>query len=213
MKRFLAVAGLLILGASAAAHAQGTCTLKVAQVPSIGGLRLGMTPDEVLALFPGSREDGEVRAALSAPASGLGISGFFIQPQKYSSKAKFATASHITFTLLDGRISSLNVSYNGPEWKHVDQFVTKFSEGSKLPPASAWEAYVGMDTQLKTLKCRDFEISLFAGGKNVRNINYIEIRDMEAKRKLTERRAKAAEAKKAGQLILWPGPARQTGRP
>ena len=207
MKRFLAVAGCLVLGATmavgqtkeAGAHAQASCTMKVAQVPSIGGLRLGMTPDEVLALFPGSREDAEVRAAVAAPARGMGVSGFSIKPEKYSSKAKFAGVSQITFTLIDGRVSSFNVGYNGPEWKHVDQFVTKFSEGSKLPPASAWEAYVGMDTQLKTLKCRDFEISIFAGGKNVHNLNYVEIRDMEAKRKLLERRAKAAEAKKAGQ--------------
>lgn len=200
MKQFFAVV-LLIAGAAAvsgqtydySAHAQGACTLKLEHSPAVNGLRLGMTAEQVLALFPGSLEDAEVRASLTGPPRKYGISGFSLRPEKYSSKSKFAGVTQITLTLLDGRVFTLNVNYQGPEWKHVDEFVTKFSEGTKLPAAHAWEPYVGMETQLKTLKCRDFEINVFAGGKNVRNINYVQMRDMEAQKKLEERRAKATE--------------------
>ena len=45
------------------------CTLTLAGASSIRGLRLGMTPNEVLALFPGSTDDTQVRASLSARAT------------------------------------------------------------------------------------------------------------------------------------------------
>ena len=171
-----------------------TCSLTLAQAPILNGLKLGMTPDEVLALFPGSSDDAELRSSLSRPASPLGVSSLVIRPEKYeSSKEKFAGINQITFTLLDGRVSNFTVGYNGPEYSHVDKFVAKFIEGTNLPPVDQWEAYVGMDNNLKILKCTDFEIRVFAGGPGG-NLNYVLLRDLEAEKKLKERRAKARAA-------------------
>lgn len=149
-----------------------------------------MTPDEVLALFPGSKEDAEVRSSLSAPPNRFGGSGFLIRPEKYESKDKFAGISQITFTLLDGRVSDFTVGYNGPEYSHVDKFVAKFIEGTNLPAADQWEARVGMDNSLKTLNCTDFEIRVFAGGQGG-NLNYVLVKDLEAEKKLKDRKDKA----------------------
>src|SRR6267143_6199703 len=121
-----------------------TCQLTLAGAPDIKGLRLGMTPEEVLALFPGSKDDAEVRASLSRPPSQFGVSGFLIRPAKYETKDKFEGINQITFSLLDGRVSNFTVGYNGPEYSHADKFVAKFIEGTSLPPADQWEAYVGM---------------------------------------------------------------------
>ncbi len=96
-----------------------TCQLTLAGAPDIKGLRLGMTADEVLALFPGSTDDAEVRTSLSRPPSQFGVSSFLIRPDKYESKEKFAGINQITFTLLDGRVSSFSAGYNGPEYSHV----------------------------------------------------------------------------------------------
>jgi hypothetical protein len=167
-----------------------TCQLTLAGVPDIKGLRLGMTPEQVLALFPGSSEDAEVRSNLSKPPSEFGVSGFVVRPDKYQSKDKFAGISQITFSLLDGRVSSFSLHYNGPEWPHVDNFVAKFVEGTNLPAVDQWEAYVGMDNQLKILKCTDVEIRVFAGGPGG-TLNYVLMRDLEADKKLKDRRAKA----------------------
>ncbi len=144
----------------------------------------------MLATFPGSKEDAEVRSGLSMPANQFGQSSFVIRPAKYESKDRFAGINQIAFTLLDGRASSFSVGYNGPEYSHVDKFVETFTKGTNLPAVDQWEAYVGMDTQLKTLTCRDFEVSVFAGGKGG-NLNYVLIRDLEAERKLKDRRARA----------------------
>ena len=197
MKHFFAV-GLLLVSASvvlgqteySGAHAQAACTLTLAQAPAVDGLRLGMKAEEVLALFSGSRTDKEVRAQLLSPASPVGVSGLTIKPERYSSKAKFPRVTAVTLMLLDGRVIKANIGYNGPEYKHVDEFLGKFLEGKKLPAAHAWEPYVGMDTQLKTLNCKGFELKVFAGGKNVHNINYIELTDVAAKQRMSDRRAK-----------------------
>ena len=149
-----------------------------------------MTADEVLALFPGSKDDAELRSRLSRPASPFGVSGFVIRPDKYESKEKFAGINQVSLNLLDGRLSSFSVGYNGPEYSHVDKFVAQAVEGTSLPPADQWEAYVGMENQLKTLKCKDFEVRVFAGGQGG-NLNYVLMRDLEADEKLKDRRAKA----------------------
>lgn len=173
------------------------CSLTAAQLPDLNGLRLGLTAEQVLALFPGSNADAELRSSLAKPASPFGVSNFIINPVRYQSKEKFKGINQITFTLLDGRVLSFSVGYDGPEWPHVDKFIEQFSEGKSLPPAEAWEAYTGMDTQLKTLKCVDAEIRIFAGGPGGQ-LNYVLVRDVAADRKLKERRAKASEKAASG---------------
>jgi len=166
------------------------CSLTLAGAPDIKGLKPGMTPAQVLALFPGSDQDAELRASLAREPSKFGVSSFVIRPDRYQSKEAFAGISQITFTLLDGRVSTFSVGYNGPEYSHVDKFVSRVVEGTNLPAADAWEAYVGMDTQMKTLKCADFEIRVFAGGAGG-NLNYVLVTDLEAAKKLKDRRDKA----------------------
>jgi len=181
--------------ADAAVSDQGPCSLVMDQAPVVNGLRLGMTPEEVLAVFPGSNVDAGVRSELSRPAGEFGVSDFRISPDRYESKEKFAGIRQITFTLLDGRVSSLSIKYNGPEWSHVDKFVAKFTDGTNLPAADAWEAYVGMDTQMKTLKCKDFEVRIFSGGQGG-NLNYVLMNDLVAEKKLKARMDKAEEKAK-----------------
>ena len=166
-----------------------TCQLTLAGAPDIKGLRLGMAIEDVLALFPGTKEDAEIRSNLSG-ISQFGTSSFVIRPDRYESKEKFAGINQITLRLLDNRISNFTVGYNGPEYSHVDKFVAKFIEGTNLPAPDQWEAYVGMDNSLKILKCTDFEIRVFIGGQGG-NLNYVLMKDLEAEKKLKDRRDKA----------------------
>jgi hypothetical protein len=197
MKPLLALV-LLISGVSVATAQEGggVCGLSTAQVPGIGELRLGMTVEQVLALFPGSSQDAAVRSSLSRPVTPVGTSNFSITPDKYQSKDKYVGVSRIAFSLLDGRVSTISISYDGPEWPNVDKFVEKVTEGTNLPPSGEWRAYPGLDTQLKYLTCTDFEIRVFAGGQGG-NLNYVLMNDLTAARTLKDRRLKARE--KAGQ--------------
>ena len=202
MKYLLAIM-LLTVGANAVSAQEGgpaaadkpVCGLDVSQVSGIGALRLGMTAEQVLALFPGSDADPEVRSSIAKPPSPLGVSGFIIRPDRYGSKEKYAGVTQITFGLLDGRVSTFSIGYNGPVWPHVDKFVAKVIEGTSLPPVGAWEADAGMDTQLKILRCTDFEVRVFAGGAGG-NLNSVSMSDLTAAQTLKDRRAKAREKQK-----------------
>src|SRR5438105_2015831 len=68
---------------SAGGQNKPTCQLTLAGAPDIKGLRLGLTLEQVLALFPGSNEDAEIRSRLSQPPSRFGVSGFSLRPDKY----------------------------------------------------------------------------------------------------------------------------------
>jgi hypothetical protein len=166
------------------------CTLTLAGAPTIKGLHLGMAPDEVLALFPGSKEDAQVRASVSAAPSEFGVSNFVIRPAQYGSKDKFTGINQISLNLFDGRVAALTIGYDGPAYSHVDKFVEKVLEGTNLPGVEQWEAYVGMDNSLKILKCADFEVNVFIGGAGG-NLNYVLLKDLVADKKLKDRRAKA----------------------
>ena len=166
------------------------CSLTKAESSVMGALKLGMTQEEVLAVFPGIKDDPELRPQLSRPPSRLGVSNFVIQAARLEPADKFTPYTHFTFNLLDGRVSSMNIGYNGPAYSKVDEFVTRFVEGTNLPPADQWQPYIGMDNQLKVLTCKDFEVRVFAGGQDG-NLNYVLLTDLEADRQLKDRRAKA----------------------
>jgi hypothetical protein len=166
------------------------CTLKLAGAPVINGLKLGMTTDEVLALFPGSKEDPDLRSRLAQPPTQFGTTTLVITPSKYETKEKFLGISQITLRSLDGRVYQLYVGFNGPEWTNVDKFVDKFVEGKNLPAADQWEAYVGMDNSLKVLKCAEFEVQAFVGGQGG-GLNHVDVKDLLADKELKDRRAKA----------------------
>lgn len=168
------------------------CTLHKDQASNIGGLRLGLTTDQVLALFPGSKDDAELKPALAKPPSPFGVSTLMIKPDRYASKAKFAGIREVVLTFLDGRVSTFQANYVNAPWKHVDEFVTKFTTGSNLPGVDSWDAYAGLDTQQKSLKCEGFEVTLFAGGEAL-NTNHVKVQDLVAAQELKERRAKAKQ--------------------
>ncbi len=167
------------------------CTLKLSEAPVINRVKLGMTVDEVLALFPGSKDDPDVRAA-AARRGPVGNGSLPITPSKYGSAADFKQINRVSLSLLDGRVSSMTIQYNGPEWPHIDKFVEKFVEGKDLPAADQWEPYVGMETQMKTLTCTGFSIRLFSGGEGGSQ-NYVLIKDIEADNTIKERRKKTQE--------------------
>lgn len=164
--------------------------LSMSQAPDVAGLRLAMTIEQVLSLFPGSESDKEIRASLNRPVNKFGVKTLVIHPAKFSAEKKFDGVNQIILTFLDGRISTLNVSYSGPVWANVNEFVSKFAQEKGLPGSDSWDAKSGADNQLKTLKCSDFEISVFAGGDNV-NFNYVKMLDLTAQQKLKGRVARA----------------------
>ena len=199
MKKILALILLIISAAIVPAQKpeakeKAVCGLTVAQSPAVNGLRLGMTVEQVLALFPGSGNDEMIRAEIAQASKRQGLTSFIIQPGNYLSRVLFPGITSINFKFMDGRLYHFQMGYNGPAWKNVDEFVEKFAEGANLPGVDSWNAYVGLDTQLKMLNCQGFEVRLFAGGKGG-SLNSVELRDLGAEQTLKDRRTKARAAK------------------
>jgi hypothetical protein len=141
MKKLLLLA--IVLGAASVVAGQTPstaardCKLTVAQAPGIRGLRLGMTIDQTLAVFPGPQADSDVRASLARDY--FGSQGASVVPAKYESTEKFVGVSSIDFGFLDGRLTRFSIQYKGPEWKSDEQFAAKVAEALSLPGVESWK--------------------------------------------------------------------------
>lgn len=160
MKKVLLIA--LVLGSVSTAAAQtsnpgasGECKLKLSQAPAIRGIHLGMTANEVLAVFPGAEKNVALRQRLSEPRFGLITIDLF--PSYYESKEKFVGVRSVNFGLLDGVLNFVTITYNGPEWKSEEQFASKVAETLNLPGVGSWK----QRTQYgRALACDGFEVKV-----------------------------------------------------
>lgn len=133
------------------------CSLKVAQSPAVRGIKLGMKVDDVLALFPGSRENEYIKSALTANPGfpNYGMISFGIAPFQYPTKERYVGISQLSFIFVDGRTVRFYVEYGRPPWPRVDEFIDKISDALQLPPKANWTA----DNQgRKNLLCDGFRI-------------------------------------------------------
>ena len=143
------------------------CSLKLAQSPAVRGIKLGMKVDEVLALFPGSREDNYIKSEISNVGfySGIetlprfGVINFAVTPAQYSTKEKFDGIESLWFTFLDDRLVVYTVQYSRPPWPKLDEFIDKVAGAFNLPAADKW----GSENAFrKNLQCEGFKLQAFS---------------------------------------------------
>lgn len=170
MKKVLTVATVVIM-AALSAHGQTRvekatiqpCELK--QAPAVRGIRLGMTTEDLLALFPGSASENGISQAVAKAANypNFGVTGMQINPSHYSTKERFAGIGYLNFLILDGRLAQFEVNYlgpapYGPTWRNIDDFITKITDAFELPAAKNWTAQA-YNPSTKELKCDGFQLS------------------------------------------------------
>jgi hypothetical protein len=177
---FIAVLGTLTLVQAQQTPPVGKCSLTLAQAPKIRDVRLGMSSEEVLKMFPGSSDEPYIRAQLSTADQRFGIVGFSI-PTTFIPRPKFAGVNSVSVVFLDNRLSEYAFTYAGIEWKNVDDFISRFSEAFNLPRPETWER--SNLPSLKKLYCQGFEmwVSADAGG------SWIKIRIPEAQQIVSDR--------------------------
>src|SRR5438105_6994599 len=78
--------------------AQSRCSLTEASAPSVRGLRLGMTAEQVIALFPNSPKNKETKAMLDKARSTTGSETAYLSFDSSASanKEKFAEVGSIS---------------------------------------------------------------------------------------------------------------------
>ena len=165
------------------------CSLTREQAPELRGIRLAMSVEQLLSLFPENSHRQVITNAVkeSKRADRFGLARFDLLLDREVANPRFAGVNYITVELIDERITSFHVAYAGPEWKSVDQFVTKLSEALRLPN-SAWES--GGES-LQSLKCDGFRVDAYAS--NQIPASWVRVQDTSAYRVVEDRREAAKE--------------------
>jgi hypothetical protein len=181
----------MTMSAFSQATTQPGCSLTESGSPSIRGLRLGMTTQELLALFPGSTKRKETKDALEKAKAATDEAVYLaFDPATDAAKGQFADVGSVVAGLYKGKVMDLGIQYVGPPWGTIDEWVAKLSEAFQLPGAQSWKVGPN-EAPNRVLKCNGIEIEavIQGGGGSVRLRNTDLFKGI-------EERAKAAEEKK-----------------
>lgn len=203
MKRILTLAAVVMMTALSA-YSQTevakvstlACTLKTSQAPAVRGIKLGMSAEELLALFPGSAAEDGVKLAVSKADNypHFGVVGMDIVPSRYSTKERYAGIGYFNFVILDGRVAQYQVHYlpapQGPTWRNIDDFIAKIAEAFQVPAAQYWTGHE-YNPGTKDLKCDGFQLR----ASNVNLKGSLTLATVDAPFKVQKDRLAAFEAK------------------
>ena len=172
MKHVLTLLTLISLTVSADAQTpESNCRLTAADAPTVRGLRLGTSTDDLLALFPAGAKRNEVKGAVAKAKSTGGGEVVFLSfyPATDSGKEQFAGVESVSAGLLNGRVADFTVLYGGVTWSAVDDWVAKLAETFKLPAAQTWMAGPN-ETPNKILRCDGIaiEAAIQGGSASIR---------------------------------------------
>jgi hypothetical protein len=114
-----------------------TCKLTLGQAPVIRGLRLGMTSDELLAIFPAD-ERGEFNRAQQLKNAELppnyGYTNFQFSPSNSAAKDRFIGIGYLYFELFDRKVVSIRADYsNTPQFDRQSQLMEIITRQFSLP--------------------------------------------------------------------------------
>ena len=191
----LACVGLLTLNQTPSGPSPNTkCTLTREEAPEIRGVRLNMSTEQLMSVFPDETNRRGITDAIarSKQDEAYGMTYVELRPNPASPNPRFENVNFISVTLLDGRVRSFLVSYGGAEWKNTDQFVARLTEGLRLPDW-IWES----TGNAKTVQCNGFRIEAHVtiGARN----SAVRVHDPSAQAVVEERRE--AEKEKARQAF------------
>lgn len=192
---FFALAFVTISGVSQASNplpAQTRCNLTEATSPNVRGIQLGMSTQQLLAMFPGIRKTKELKESIdkanSATSSEVTFFGFDTATE--GDAKLFAGVDSIAAGIYKARLVDFSVQYTGATWKTVDAWIAKLSESFKLPSAASWVTGPN-EAPNKVLVCNGIliEAATQDGSASIRVRNTEYVKDI-------DERAKAADEKK-----------------
>jgi len=171
------------------------CNLTEATAPTVRGLRLGMSTQQLLALFPGSSKRKEMKEAVEKAKAATGNEAAYLvfDPATEGDAKQFGGVESVSAGVNKGRVIDFSIQYGGATWRDVDEWVAKLSESLKLQGAGDWT--VGpSENPNKVLRCEGIEIeaAIQGGGSSIR------IRNMEDVKVVADRNA--ADEKKRREI-------------
>lgn len=163
--------------------AQG-CGLTEANAPAVRGIRLGMTVDQLVGLFPGSAKRREVREALERAKASTGNEPVTLafDPAADAGGERFGGVDSVSASVYKGRVIAFDIVYVGTTWRTIDEWVDKVAQSYGLPAAARWQPGPNENPN-RVLGCSGIEIeaAIQGGGSS------ISIRNKEMLRSMAER--------------------------
>jgi hypothetical protein len=140
---FVALAFVTVTAISQASNPQPArpkCNLTEATAPNVRGLKLGMSTQQLLALFPGITKRKEMKDASEKAKSATGAEAVYLgfEPATDADGQQFAGVESVSAGLRRGRVVDFSVQYGGASWSAIDDWIAKLSEMFKLPGAQEW---------------------------------------------------------------------------
>lgn len=147
------------------------CVLPLEKAPVIRGLRLGMSFDDLLALFPGKPDrwaDKDTIKNVDKPPH-YGAAKLMFQPRQSSENGGiFEGVSWYQIIVFDGKVSEIGVSYSPTASQSVfwtdESWIAKLSETFGLPAMASWQG-----KGQKQLACNGFELKTWVSSSDERN--------------------------------------------
>jgi hypothetical protein len=136
------------------------CRVTIEQF-AIRGLKLGMTPDQVLDVLPtGDAKEDLARRANSPNREDLASLDYY--PSTYGNSPQFAGIYRIALFFYRGTLAELTIFYSSPiqggaSWPNLDAYISKVAEGLRLPGPQAW---ISGPRGERVLKCAGLELQV-----------------------------------------------------
>jgi hypothetical protein len=146
------------------------CKMTLAQAPTIRGLRLGMTSDELFAIFPANEREETDRAQQLKSAElhpHYGYASFQFDPSQYATGDRFTGISSLKFGLFDRKVVYLSATYsNMPILDRMGQVMEIIIRQFGLPEFKAWPGYSESWEHYNSpsLSCDGFTFQAHGGG-------------------------------------------------
>jgi hypothetical protein len=179
------------------------CKMTLAQAPAIRGLRLGMTSDELFAIFPADEHEQSDRAQQLKSADlhpHYGYASFQFAPSRYATRDRFTGVSSLNFGLFDRKVVYICATYsNMPILDRMGQVMEIITRQFGLPEFKAWPGY-SESWELynsPSLSCEGFTFQAHGGGGFI----FITLTDLSYK-KIADERKRTNLAKNLGELKL-----------
>ena len=166
--------------------AQSNCML------TVRGIRLGMSLQQLLALFPANSKRKETRDAIEKARTAANNETVYVafDPASEGSSEQFGGVDSVSAGIYKGQVVDFTVLYVGPTWRTIDEWVNKLAETFKLPNAKAWTVGPSENpNRMLTCKTIIVEAEIQGGGGSIR------VRDTEHDKEM-ENQKEAREEKK-----------------
>ena len=136
------------------------CRVTIEQF-AVRGLKIGMTPAQVLDVLPtGDAKEDLARRASSPNRDDLASLDYY--PSTYGSSSQFAGVYRIALFFYRGTLADLTIYYSSPNqggasWRNLDEYISKIAEGLQLPGPQAW---ISGQHGERVLKCAGLELQV-----------------------------------------------------